>query len=262
MSVTVVLVISILLQFATAFLALRLIRVTGRRTAWALIAIALFLMAIRRCITLFQAEFLGVPYTTGLPAELIALGISMLMLAGVIWIAPLFRFLKRSEEALRKAHDELKEENEERVRTEQSLRLEEARLDTLLRLSQMSEATLAETAAFILEHGIALTQSQIGFVGFLSEDESVYTLHAVSKEVVKECNVTGAPLQWHVAGAGIWADAIRERKTLFVNDYSKPHLRKKGLPPGHPPVSRLMVVPLLDGKRIVAVAGVGNKASD
>jgi PAS domain S-box-containing protein len=187
---------------------------------------------------------------------------------------------KQAEEALQEARDELetrvkerteelllanarlKEENEERLRSEQSLRLEQARLDALLQLSQMSEATVNEMAGFILEHGIALTQSKIGFVGFLNEDETVYTLNAVSKDVIKECNVVGDPLQWHIAEAGIWANAIRQRRTLFMNDYSKPHPSKKGLPPGHPPVSRLMVVPLLDGKRIVAVAGMGNKACD
>jgi PAS domain S-box-containing protein len=115
MSVTVILVISILLQFATAFLALRLIRVTGKRTAWVLIAVALFFMAIRRCITLFHAEFLGMPYTTSMTAELVALVISILMLAGVIWIAPLFQSLKRSEEALRKARDELEMRVQERT---------------------------------------------------------------------------------------------------------------------------------------------------
>jgi PAS domain S-box-containing protein len=127
MSVTVILVISILLQFATAFLALRLIWVTGRRAAWVLIAAALFLMAIRRCITLFHAEFLSVPYTTSLPAELVALVISILMLAGVIWIAPLFLSLKRSEEALRKAHGELEMRVQERTAslTETNQRLEQ-----------------------------------------------------------------------------------------------------------------------------------------
>ncbi len=187
---------------------------------------------------------------------------------------------KRAEEALREAKDgleikvrertaelqqaikRLKDENQERIRTEQSLRLEEARLDALLYLSRISEASLEEISSFILEQAIALTHSKIGFVGFLNEDESVYTLHAVSKDVVKECDVIGDPLQWHVVDAGIWADAIRERKTLFINDYSKPHPRKKGLPPGHPYVERFMVVPILEGERIVAVAGVGNKASE
>jgi PAS domain S-box-containing protein len=171
------------------------------------------------------------------------------------------RVRERTEELLQ-TNEQLRAEIKERMRTEQSLRLEEARLDALLRLSQISEVSLPELAGFVLEQGIALTQSKIGFVGFLNEDESIYTLHAVSKDVVKECNVAGDPLQWHIAGAGIWADAIRERRTLFINDYSQPHPRKKGLPPGHPGVERFMVVPILEGARVVAVAGVGNKAVD
>jgi PAS domain S-box-containing protein len=187
---------------------------------------------------------------------------------------------KRTEEALRKAADELEikarertaelqqairrlqEENQESIRTEQSLRLEEARLDALLYLSRLSEASLQEISNFTLEQAIRLTDSKIGFLGMLNEDESVYTLHAVSKDIVKECNITGDPLQWHVVNAGIWADAIRERKTLFVNDYSKPHPGKKGLPAGHPYVERFMVVPILEKGKTVAVAGVGNKASE
>jgi PAS domain S-box-containing protein len=143
MSVAVILVISILLQFATAFLALRLIRVTGRRTAWVLIAAALFFMAIRRCITLFQAEFLGVPYTTSMPAELVALVISILMLVGVIWIAPLFLTLKRSEEALRTARDELERRVQERTaslaKTNQRLKREIAERKKAEKALQESE---------------------------------------------------------------------------------------------------------------------------
>ena len=269
MGIIAVLVISILLQFAAASWALRLVWVTGKRTAWILIAVAIFLMGIRRCDTLSQAVSLGALNVTTLSAELIALAISVLVLIGVVRIEPLFRSLKQSEGVLRKAHNELetrnvqlKEENEARLRTEGSLKLEEARLEALLELSQMSEAPVEEMAGFTLERGIALTGSKIGFVGFLDEDESIYTLHAVSKAVVKECDVEGNPMHWPVAGAGIWADAIRQRRTLFVNDYSQPHPSKKGLPTGHPAIARLMIVPVFDGKRIVAVAGVGNKSSD
>ena len=168
---------------------------------------------------------------------------------------------ERTAELLR-ANEQLKAENLERIRTEQSLRLEEARLDALLHLSRMSEAPLDEITAFTLEQAIAQTRSKIGFVGFLDEDEAVYTLHAVSKEVVKECDVAGNPIHWPVSNAGIWAEAIRKRRTLFVNDYSKPHPKKKGLPPGHIPIERFMIVPFFEGKKIVIVAGVGNKASD
>lgn len=115
MGVTIILVISILLQFAAAILALRLIWITGRRTAWVLVASALFLMAIRRCLTLFQNGFTGIPSATTLEAELVALVISILMLSGVIWIAPLFTSVKRSEEALRGARDELEIRVQERT---------------------------------------------------------------------------------------------------------------------------------------------------
>jgi PAS domain S-box-containing protein len=172
---------------------------------------------------------------------------------------------KRVEERtadLFRTNERLKEEIRERERSEQALRLEEARLEALLRLSQIGESTVHEMAEFTLEREIALTQSKIGFLGFLSEDEAVYTLHAVSRNMVKECDVTGNPIQWHIAGAGLWADAIRQRKTLFVNDYRKSIPGKKGLPSGHPPVERFMVVPVSESGRIVAVAGVGNKASD
>ncbi|GAH46288.1 unnamed protein product, partial [marine sediment metagenome] len=120
-----------------------------------------------------------------------------------------------------------------RKRVQEKLHLEEARLEALLRLSQMSKASLSELASFALEQGIKLTGSSIGFLGFLSKDESVYTLHAVSKNVVRECKVVGDPVQWHISEAGIWADAVRQHKTLFINDYAKPHPSKKGLPEGH-----------------------------
>jgi signal transduction histidine kinase len=163
---------------------------------------------------------------------------------------------------LQQTNERLREENQERIRTEHSLRLEEARLDALFQLGRLDTASIKEITGFALEQAIRLTDSKIGFLGFLNADESVYTLHAVSKDVMKECNVTGDPLQWHVVDAGIWAEAIRERRTLFVNDYSQAHPGKKGLPAGHPPVERFMVVPILEGGRIVALGGVGNKVSD
>jgi signal transduction histidine kinase/CheY-like chemotaxis protein len=163
---------------------------------------------------------------------------------------------------LTRTNEQLRQEIQERVRSEHARRLEEARLEALYRLSQLADAPVEQVCGFILEQAIVLTASRIGFVGFLSDDESVYTLHAVSKDVVKECDVSGNPMHWPVNDAGLWAEAIRTRRTLVVNDYGLPHRSKKGLPPGHPRMQRFMVVPVLDGKKIVAVAGVGNKGSD
>ena len=156
----------------------------------------------------------------------------------------------------------LQGEIEQRKHTEQLLRLEEARLEALVHVNNINEGSVDDICHFILEQGIALTNSKIGFIGFLSEDESVYTLHAVPKAMASQCDVAGNPMHRPVSSAGIWADAIKRRKTLFVNNYRKALPGKKGLPSGHVPLSRFMIVPLLEDKRVVVVAGLGNKASN
>ena len=55
----------------------------------------------------------------------------------------------------------------------------------------------------------------------------------------------------------MWADALRERCPMVHNDYaSLPH--RQGLPPGHAPVLRELVVPILRNEQVVALLGVGN----
>lgn len=114
MDIKLILTISISLQFIAAFLALRLIRITGRSIAWFLIATAISLMAIRRSITLLHM-FSGEKVPADLTAELVALVTSAFMLVGIALIAPLFLSIKRSEESLQKARDELEIRVQERT---------------------------------------------------------------------------------------------------------------------------------------------------
>ena len=100
-----ILSLSVLLQFTAAGLALRLILVTGRKRAWSLIAIAMVLMGIRRCISLYRNITADGAFQTDLSAELIALTISFLMFAGVAWIGPLFADIRRSGKALKESEE-------------------------------------------------------------------------------------------------------------------------------------------------------------
>ena len=125
--------ISALLQFAAAFFAFRLIRVTGIRSAWVLIAAAFCIMAIRRVIALAQLLAGDLPQPGDLAVELSGLVISIMMLAGVLSIGPLFRTIKAAEAALRQSRDELevlvaeRTEDLKAANTRLSLELEERR---------------------------------------------------------------------------------------------------------------------------------------
>ncbi|NQT11159.1 MAG: hypothetical protein HQ582_00320, partial [Planctomycetes bacterium] len=61
----------------------------------------------------------------------------------------------------------------ERKQAEESLRLEQSRLEALLKLNQMTEAAMHEITGFALEEAVRLTQSEIGYLAFMNEDETV-----------------------------------------------------------------------------------------
>jgi PAS domain S-box-containing protein len=140
---------------------------------------------------------------------------------------------------------------------ERSLNLQ--RMQALLQLNHMTKASLQEITDFALEEAVRLTQSTIGYLAFLSDDESVLTMHSWSKSAMAECAIADKPVMYPVETTGLWGDAVRQRKPVITNDYNAGPLRK-GCPEGHVVINRHMNTPVFAGSRIVLVAGVGNKA--
>ena len=149
----------------------------------------------------------------------------------------------------------------DRKLAEEELRLNEARLQTLVQLNQMTRASLQEITDFVLESAVALPGSKIGYVAFVNDDESVLTMHSWSKTAMQECAIIDKPIVYPVVTTGLWGEAVRQRKPVITNDYQAPNPLKKGHPEGHVKVFRHMNAPIFDGDHIVVVAGVGNKAA-
>ena len=91
-----ILLISILLQFTATILAVRLVWATGWRLAWSLITGALAFMGVQRSISYFHI-LTSETYEADIAAELAALAISGLMVAGGTLIGPLFTAARRVE---------------------------------------------------------------------------------------------------------------------------------------------------------------------
>ncbi|MBW6491515.1 MAG: sensor histidine kinase [Lentimicrobium sp.] len=121
MTVKVALIISIVLQFVAAIIALSLTRRTKTNIAWWIISIGFLLMAIRRVFEYFQLFSNSQSrLITGMLSTWTGVVISILMLGSLIFIKRIFNIQKRM--------DELRKENESRVlsaivRTEEKERL-------------------------------------------------------------------------------------------------------------------------------------------
>ncbi|MHC4437222.1 MAG: PAS domain-containing protein [Planctomycetota bacterium] len=151
---------------------------------------------------------------------------------------------------------------EKRRRTEEALLLERSRLEALLQLAQMASAPMQKITDFALEAAVRLTESTIGYLAFMNEDETVLTMHSWSKTAMEQCAIIDKPIVYPVETTGLWGEAVRQRKPVITNDYSAPNPQKKGYPKGHVKMTRHMNVPVFDGESIVAVAGLGNKDGD
>ena len=107
MGITFILGLSMLLQLTAAFLAVRLIPITGRRTAWVLISVAIVLMASRRSITLIRVLTGDITRPPDPTAEWVALVISACLVIGISRIGPDFLSIRRAENRASKSEAEL-----------------------------------------------------------------------------------------------------------------------------------------------------------
>jgi signal transduction histidine kinase len=167
--------------------------------------------------------------------------------------------LKERTTELSALNEQLQREVEERTRAEEEIKLNANRLKTLLKLSEMGRATVQEIADFVIEEQLLLTQSTIGFLGFMDDDGKNLQVHSWSKSVMEDCRVIGKPIHFPIEKAGIWGEVVRQKKPLIANNYAAPNPHKKGYPQGHVKLERLMVIPVIDGGKVVLVTAVANK---
>lgn len=122
--------------------------------------------------------------------------------------------------------------------------------------------SLDELLTATLDEIEALTGSDIGFYHFLEADQKTLSLQNWSTNTLKNmCTAAGKGSHYDTNQAGVWVDCINERRPVIHNDYaSLPH--RKGMPEGHAPVVREVVVPIFRGNLIKAIIGVGNKATN
>ncbi len=107
MTIKIALILSVLLQFGAAVIALSLVKRTIKNVAWWLISFGFLLMAIRRVMEIFQIYDTNIKLLTDLLSSWTGVFISVVMLTSLIFIKRIFNIQKQFEE--------LRKQNENRV---------------------------------------------------------------------------------------------------------------------------------------------------
>nr|WP_320131833.1 PAS domain S-box protein [uncultured Holophaga sp.] len=108
-----ILLLTMLLQLLAAFLALRLRRFTRESWGWVLVALAMLLMALRRVVTGWETLL----HRSGLNLEAwISLGISLLLLLGMIGLESLLQQGRQAEDTVRDARERAEDERNHAAR--------------------------------------------------------------------------------------------------------------------------------------------------
>jgi PAS domain S-box-containing protein len=164
--------------------------------------------------------------------------------------------IKADQERLRIAVSDISD----RKQMEAVAGLNEARLESLLRISQYQGEDIRGFLDYCLDEAIKLTGSKIGYVYLYDEGTREFTLSSWSRDVMRECAVVEPKTVYRLDTTGLWGEVVRQRKPIVVNDFEAPNPLRKGYPPGHARLYRWMSIPVISGERIVAVIGVANKA--
>ena len=150
----------------------------------------------------------------------------------------------------------------DRKKMEEEDLLTRERFETLVKVSEMRDASETELSEYVMQAACRMTGSTLAFIGTMTPDESGMDIISWSGSTMQDCKVAVSPIHFPVQKAGIWADAIRTQKPKIVNDYSAPHPGKKGLPEGHVRITRFLSLPILDNGKVVMVAAVANKPDE
>ena len=123
-----------------------------------------------------------------------------------------------------------------------------------MRLSEYALGhSLDELLTRTLDEAERLTGSTLGFFHFVEADQKTLSLQTWSTNTLRNmCSTESKGRHYEPDQAGVWADALRERRPMIHNDYAS-------LPPARATGVRELVVPILRNERVVALLGVGNK---
>lgn len=125
-------------------------------------------------------------------------------------------------------------------------------------LLELNEAGVELPEKDFLDQGLQiarkLTDSSVSFLRFIDEDQQA----AGQLSWSQDAGIVARPVDDLITGERFWADCLRDKRTVVVNDFSgKSDAHSQSA--GHTPFERLVLVPVIEDGLVRMILGAGNK---
>lgn len=149
----------------------------------------------------------------------------------------------------------------ERNKAIEQLRLNEARLRSLVRILQSPTTSDEQYLNKVLNEALELTESKFGYIYTYNEGTKEFKINSWSDDIITNYGFEKPQDSYELDSAGLWGEAIQQRKAIIINGFKVDNPQKKGFPEGDIILEKFLALPIIIGEKIVAVIGVANKAT-
>ena len=115
-------------------------------------------------------------------------------------------------------------------------------------------------SAVVLEHARRLTDSGLGYVGYIDPDTGYLVVPTLTREIWDTCQVAGKDTVFRNF-TGLWGSVLTERRPVMTNT-PQDHPRWRGTPAGHMTIERFLAAPATIGTLLVGQVAVANASRD
>jgi|GEM_PF-5508752 len=159
----------------------------------------------------------------------------------------------------RSQHAQALNDLEKMIMTKEALRIDEARLESLLTIAQLGPMPTANLLERVLDEGVRLTQSKLGFIfQYLDENGSLEPI-CWTKDAEGAHRLVDFLRCSEQNTSSILYDVIHLGQPIIVNDLESYHAKRFGLANEDQNIASLLCVPVLVDNKIVALVGVVGK---
>ncbi len=147
-------------------------------------------------------------------------------------------------------------------RAEQSIARESQANAAMAELSKalLTTSSLDDISTVVLDYAQQLTNSSLGFAGYIDTQTGYLVVPTMTREVWAECQVSDKKAVFEQFG-GLWGWVLNNRTPLLTNTIGDDP-RSSGVPAGHVGITRFLSAPALVGDNLVGQIALANAERD